>query len=60
MKWSLKKASRLEKWVDTIKVVEEYPMFSKVQTRDDWSKKVARGIRISDFLRMYNMVHVQF
>lgn len=59
MKWHLKKASRLGKWVDTIKVVEEYPMFSKVQTRDDWSKKVVRGIRISDFLRMYNMVHVQ-
>ena len=59
MKWHLKRASRLRKWVDTIKVVEEYPMFSKVPTRNDWSKKVVRGIRISDFLRLYNMVHVQ-
>jgi len=59
LKWHLKRASRLKKWVDTIKIVEEYPMFSRVPIKDDWSKKLIRDIRIAGRLRLYNMVHVQ-
>lgn len=60
MKWHLKRASILKKWVCTIKVIEEYPMFAKVKFRDDWSKKVIRGMRVTNLLRLSNMVHVQF
>jgi O-methyltransferase involved in polyketide biosynthesis len=59
MKWYLKRASHLKKWVDTIKVIEEYPMFARVKFRDDWSKKVIRGMKVTNFLRLSNMVHVQ-
>jgi O-methyltransferase involved in polyketide biosynthesis len=59
MKWHLKRASDLTKWVDTIKVVEEYPLFARVKFRDDWSKKVIRGMRVTNLLRLSNMVHVQ-
>lgn len=59
LKWHLKRASRLRRWVDTIKVVEEYPMFSRVPIKDDWSKKLIRDIKIAGRLRLYNMVHVQ-
>lgn len=59
LKWHLKRASRLKKWVDTIEVVEEYPMFSKLPRKADWNKKLVRGMRIADLLRLYNMVHVQ-
>jgi O-methyltransferase involved in polyketide biosynthesis len=59
MKWHLKRASRLRMWVDTIKVIEEYPMFARVKFRDDWSRKVIRGMRVTNLLRLSNMVHVQ-
>jgi len=59
LKWHLKRASRLRRWIDTIKVIEEYPMFSRVPIKDDWSKKLIRDIKIAGRLRLYNMVHVQ-
>lgn len=59
MRWYLKRAFHLRRWVDTIKVVEEYSMFSRVQFRDDWSKKAIRDMKIANFLRFYNMIHVQ-
>ena len=59
LKWHLKKASHLRRWVDTIKIVEEYPMFSRVPIKKGWSKKLIRDIKIAGRLRLYNMVLVQ-
>lgn len=60
LKWHLKKASRLKKWVSTIKVIEEHSMFSRVPIQKDWSKKLIRDIKIAGRLRLYNMIHVRF
>ena len=59
IKWHLKRASGLRKWVDTIKVVEEYPMLSKVPARNDFNKKQIWQIKIVGLFRFYNMIHVQ-
>jgi O-methyltransferase involved in polyketide biosynthesis len=59
LKWHLKKASKLKKWVDTIKIIEEFPMFSRVPLKKSWSKKLVRDIKIAGRLRLYNMVHIQ-
>jgi hypothetical protein len=59
IKWPLKRASGLRKWVDTIKIVEEYPMLSKVPVRNDFNKKEIRLIKIVSLFRFYNMIHVQ-
>ncbi len=59
MKWHLKRASRLKKWVNTIKVIEEYPILSRVPDKNDLSKRVMWGLRIAGLFRLYNMVHVQ-
>ncbi len=59
IKWHLKKASGLQKWVDTIKIVEEYPMLSKVPARNDFTKKQIWQIKIVGLFRFYNMIHVQ-
>jgi hypothetical protein len=59
IKWHLKRASGLRKWVDTIKVVEEYPMLSKVPTKNDFNKKQTWQIKIVGLFRFYNMMHVQ-
>ncbi len=59
IKWHLKRASGLRKWVDTIKIVEEYPMLSKVPTRNDFTRKQIWQIKIVGLFRFYNMMHVQ-
>jgi len=59
IKWHLKRASDLRKWVDTIKVVEEYPMLSRVPVRNDFSKMEILQIKIVGLFRFYNMIHVQ-
>ncbi|MEN8231040.1 MAG: hypothetical protein ABFS38_22990, partial [Bacteroidota bacterium] len=59
IKWHMKRASGLRKWVDTIKVVEEYPMLSKVPARNDFTKKQIWQIKIVGLFRFYNMIHVQ-
>ena len=59
IKWHMKRASGLRKWVDTIKIVEEYPMLSKVPVRNDFNKKEIWQIKIVGLFRLYNMIHVQ-
>lgn len=59
LKWHLKKASRLKKWASTIKVIEEFSMFSRVPVKDDWSKKLKRDIKMAGRLRLYNMIHLK-
>jgi len=59
IKWHLKRASRLRRWVNTIRIIEEYPMLSRVPARNDLRKKMIWGIRIANLLRLYNMVHLQ-
>jgi O-methyltransferase involved in polyketide biosynthesis len=59
LKWHLKKASSLRKWMDAIRIIEEYPMFSQVPIKEEWSKKLVRDIKIAGRLRLYNMVHIQ-
>ena len=59
LKWHLKRASGLRRWVDTIKIIEEYPMFSRVPIKQEWSKKLIWDIKIAGRLRLYNMVLIQ-
>jgi len=59
IKWHLKRASRLRKLVATIKVIEEYPMLSRLPARNDLSRRMIWGLRIVGLFRLYNMVHVQ-
>ncbi|MEN8254853.1 MAG: class I SAM-dependent methyltransferase [Verrucomicrobiota bacterium] len=59
IKWHLKRASDLRTWVDTLKVIDEYPMLSKVPERNDFSKMEVLQIKIVGLFRFYNMIHVQ-
>ncbi len=59
MKWYLKKASHLRKWMETIKVIEQYSMFSRVPIKDEWSKKLVWEMKMARRLQMYKMMHVQ-
>ena len=59
LKWHLKKASHLKKWVNTLKIIEEYSMFARIHPNSDWNKKLIRDMKIASRLRLYNMMHVQ-
>ncbi len=59
IKWHLKKASGLLKLVDTVKIVEEFPMLSRVPSRNGFTKKQMCQIKIIGLFRFYNMIHVQ-
>ena len=59
IKWHLKIVSDLRKWVDTIKIVEEYPMLSEVPARNEFSKKPMWQMKMVGLFRFYNMIHVQ-
>ncbi len=59
VKWPLKRASDLREWVDTIEIVEEFPMLSRVPIKNDFSKKEIIQIKIVGLFRFYNMIHVQ-
>ena len=59
IKWHLKRASGLRKWVDTVKIIEEYPLLSRVPARNDFNRKERLQIKIVSRFRFYNMMHVQ-
>jgi O-methyltransferase involved in polyketide biosynthesis len=60
LKWHLNRASDLRKWVGTMRVIEDYPMLSRLPARHDLSRRVVWGLKIVDLFRLYNMVHVRF
>ena len=59
VKWPLKRASGLREWVDTIQVLDEFPMLSRVPVRNDFSKKEIIQMKIVGLFRFYNMMHVK-
>ncbi len=60
LKWYLKNTQSLKKWLNTAKVIDEYSMFSRIPIKKNWNKKIIRDIKIGNFLRIYNMIHIQF
>ncbi|MFC2157795.1 class I SAM-dependent methyltransferase [Acidobacteriota bacterium] len=62
LKWHLRKTKKLREWVDTIQVIEEYPLMGQVEPHKDWDKKFKRDFKIAKILRMlglYRMVHIK-
>ena len=60
LKWYLKKASKLRMWIDNIKVIDEYSMFSRIPLIEGLSKKLNRDLRIAKHINIYNIFHIKF
>ncbi len=58
-RWHLNRASGLRRWVDGIRIVDEHSLFARIPIKDGWSRKLVRDIKIANFLRLYNLIHVQ-
>jgi O-methyltransferase involved in polyketide biosynthesis len=59
LKWHLNKASHLRRWVDTLHIIEEFSILSRVPVRKGLSRREIWGMKLAGPLRLYNMVHVQ-
>jgi hypothetical protein len=60
LKWHLNKASKLRKWINNIKINEEYSLFSKIPTLEGLSKNLNRDLWMAKHINMYNICHIQF
>ena len=60
MKWYLSRASKLQGWMNTLTVVDDYPLCSGITFKKEWGKKIIFQIRVMNILRLYNMIHVRF
>lgn len=60
LKWYLGKASKLKGWVDTLNIIDEYPMCSRIELKKEWGKKLIFQMKMINWFRLYNMTHVQF
>jgi O-methyltransferase involved in polyketide biosynthesis len=60
LKWGLSDAQTLCRWDPRIEVLEEYPLFSRLEDIDFWDEKIVQYIAQSDKTRSSNIVHVRF
>jgi O-methyltransferase involved in polyketide biosynthesis len=60
LRWYLNKASKLSNWIDNIKVIDEYSMFSRIPLMEGLSKKLNRDLMIAKHINIYNIFHIQF
>jgi len=58
-RWHLNRASRLRRWVQGIRIVDEHSLFARIPIRDTWSRSFVRDLKIANALRLYNLIHVQ-
>ena len=59
IKWYSKRATDLQRLIPTIRILEEYPMLSRVPQRHSFSKLEMLQISIVGLFRFYSMIHVQ-
>lgn len=60
LQWHLQKARLLKKWVKTITVIGENPIFAGITPRAEWTKVMRREVFTTNLLRWYNINHVRF
>jgi O-methyltransferase involved in polyketide biosynthesis len=59
LRWYLRKAASLKRWVPSVKIIDEYSIFSRIPHNEEWDKKKIRDMKIGNFLNVYKMVYVK-
>jgi O-methyltransferase involved in polyketide biosynthesis len=60
MKWGVSSSRPIRKWSDKIQSVDEYPMYSRIKLNGEWTGHSISQMRISDFFKWSNMIHLKF
>jgi O-methyltransferase involved in polyketide biosynthesis len=60
MNWGCSSSKQITKWSDKIRVVEEYPFYSRINIRPEWSRQTLRQIKLVNSFKWVKMVHLEF
>jgi O-methyltransferase involved in polyketide biosynthesis len=60
MKWGVNSAKDIAKWSPNIKILDEFPYYSRVKLENYWDEKTLTPIKIMNFFKVMKMVHLQF
>jgi O-methyltransferase involved in polyketide biosynthesis len=60
MQWGVNSAKEIAKWSPNIKMLDEFPYYSRVTLENYWDEKTLTPIKIMNFFKVMKMVHLQF
>jgi O-methyltransferase involved in polyketide biosynthesis len=60
MRWGVNSAKEIAKWSPNIKILDEFPYYSRVKLENYWDEKTLTPIKIMNFFKVMKMVHLQF
>jgi O-methyltransferase involved in polyketide biosynthesis len=60
MQWGVDSVKEIAKWSPNIKILDEFPYYSRVALEKYWDEKTLTPIKIMNFFKVMKMVHLQF
>jgi len=60
LRWSIQSAAGMKKWSDRISIVDEYPMYSRVQMDPAWGRASTNRMKLVNHLHGINIFHLSF
>lgn len=60
MQWGVNSAGEITKWNPRIRILDEFPYYSRIKLENYWDEKTLTPIKIMNFFRVMKMVHLQF
>lgn len=60
MKWSVKSSRMMITWDKRITVVDEYPLFSRIELDESWGKNIIHRMKQVNRMRGLNIFHLRF
>jgi O-methyltransferase involved in polyketide biosynthesis len=60
MQWGVNSAKEIAKWSQKIKILDEFPYYSRIKLENYWDEKTLTPIKIMNFFRVMKMVRLQF
>jgi O-methyltransferase involved in polyketide biosynthesis len=60
LKWGINDAKTMSEWDSRIKVLDEYPLFSRIGNWNFWDQKIVAYMGQSDKTKSSNIVHIKF
>jgi O-methyltransferase involved in polyketide biosynthesis len=59
MRWGIKSARKMLPWDKRIVIVDEYPMFSRIQLVESWGRTVVGRMRMNNLVKGINIFHLR-
>jgi O-methyltransferase involved in polyketide biosynthesis len=60
MKWGCSSSKEIKRWSDKIQVIQEYPIYSNITVREEWTRQTISQIRMTQYFKWVNIMHLRF